>query len=117
MLRAGGCRRGFIPGGRPGRRRISGDSMTGLGVAVFGDQFIADFRVAHSLLFEFAGHQRAVQANLTASGMSLLIATVQALVSDASVAVAETRQLSESLRNILRHLISVSHLSAELHRR
>jgi hypothetical protein len=37
-------------------------------------------------------------------------------MSDA-VAVAETRQLRESLRNLLRHLISPSHLSSELFRR
>src|SRR5215470_18326595 len=48
--------------------------------------------------------------------MPILIATVQALVSDA-VAVAETRQLRESLRNLLSHLISLSHLSSELFRR
>ena len=48
--------------------------------------------------------------------MLILIATVQALVSDA-VAVAETWQLRESLRNLLRHLISLSHFPCELLRR
>ena len=84
--------------------------------AVFADQSVADFRIAQSLLLEFACDDRAIHAGCAASRMIILIATVQALVSD-TVAVAKTRQLRESLRNLLRHLISLPYLSRKLFRR
>ena len=84
--------------------------------AVFGDQFVADFRVAQPLLLEFTCKQRAIHADRATRRMIILIATVQALMAD-GVAIAETWQLRESLRNLLGHLISFSHLSRELFRR
>src|SRR5215475_13356840 len=94
---------------------ISGDSMTG-GGAVYGDHFVADFRVAQTLPFEVACKYGAVPAYCAAGRMLILIAAVQAFM-PAGITIVETRQLRESLRNFLRHLISLSYFSRELFRR
>ena len=92
--------------------------MTGRGVrAVYGDQVVADFRVALSLLLQITCHQCAIRAYPAARRMLILKASVQALVSVREIAIAETGQLRESLWDLLRHLISPLHISGEIFRR